>query len=139
MGQGGYCCVDQRGAALLVEFGGDDLARRRNCDIDSNGANLGKCLGFLLRDALLRQAAASLQCLLEIARCLRGDALRFGLGVSDNRLGLGRGFALLLLVSGKRLLGLVTKSPRGFKFVSDPAARESSPPRIAAAPASTRR
>jgi hypothetical protein len=30
--------VDYRHAALLVEFGGDHVARRRNLDIDGNGA-----------------------------------------------------------------------------------------------------
>src|SRR5215471_12246330 len=54
--QGGDRGVDHRRTALLVELGDDDLARGRNRDVDSYRTDFGKRLGFLLRDALLRQA-----------------------------------------------------------------------------------
>src|SRR6516164_6012996 len=117
--QGSYRCVDQRGAALLIELGNDDLARGRNRDVDGNSADFGERLSLFLRDPLLRQPAAPLQCLLEVARRLRGDAFGFGLRMGDDRFGPRRGLALLLLVSGECLVGFVAKSPRCFELVSD--------------------
>src|SRR5215472_1148141 len=40
--------------------------------------------------------------------------------MGDDRLGLGRGLALLLLISGERLLGFVAKPARRFELVSNP-------------------
>ena len=98
--QGSNRCVEQRGAALLIEFGNDDLACGRNRDVDRNGADIGKRFRLFLGDPLLGQSLAPIQCLFEATRSLRGDALGFRPGVGEDRLRLGPRLALLLLISG---------------------------------------
>src|SRR5215472_11051597 len=111
--------VDQRCTAPLIEPGDNRLARRRNRDVNGNAADLGQRLGLFLRDSLLRQPLAPLQCLLEIAGCLRGDSFGFSPGVGEDRLCFRRRLALLLLIGGERLLGFLAKSARGFELISN--------------------
>ena len=121
------CLVDQRGATPLVEGSGDDLTGGRYRDIDGDGADLGQRLRLLLRNPLLRQKLPAAQHFLQITQRLCGDPLRFLLGVSDDRLGLGRPFLLSALIGGERLLRLFAQVARRLELAG--CARRANRPR----------
>src|SRR5262245_45142634 len=111
--------IDQYGAALLVERGGDDLAGGRNRDVGGNGADLGQRLRLLLGDTFLRQSLPAAQSFLELTQRARRDPLCFLLGVRDDRLGLGLRRLLLTLIGGERPLRLLAQIGCGLDLLAD--------------------
>ncbi len=111
--------IDQGGAAPFVEFVGDDLAGRGYCDVDGHRADLCEGLRLFLCDPLLGETTAALQHLFEIVGRLRGQALRLGLGMGDDRLGLRRTFALLELIGGEKAFCLLAQVARRIELFTN--------------------
>src|SRR6266851_7511883 len=109
--QGGDRLVDQRAARLGVELLGNDLASRRDGDVDGGIAYVGQGLGLFLGDFLLGLAGTPLDRRFEVLGRLTADPLGLGFGVGDDRRSLLQGVALLQLVFGERLLRVLAQAP----------------------------